>query len=133
MPLANALSRAAWQSLVLAVATMECPQVADSAAVGQVDSASSQSAPSAAPAKKVAAATVLDGLSAEADAAAAMGAVADPACATGSHAETALGPALSLAPMWVAADFAMGPVAGSALATSPAVAPALECPVLHVR
>ena len=131
VPLANALLRAAWKSLVLAVVTMERPQVADSAAVGQVDPALASTAPDAAPAKQVAAATVLDCRSAVAGSAVAKGVVADPACATGGHAGDALGPALGLAPMWAAAGLAMGLLAGSAPAKSPAVAPALACLAFH--
>ena len=59
----------------------------------------------------------------------AKGLIADPACATGSHAENALRPALGFAPMWAAADLSMGPLAGSA--TSPAVALVLACLAVH--
>lgn len=132
MPLASTLLRAAWQrSHALAVATMEHPQVADSAAVGQAVPALVQTALDAAAAKQVAAATVLDYRSAVAGSAVAKGVIVDPACATGSRAENAPGPALGLAPMWAAAGLAMGPLAGSAPATSPAVAPALACLALH--
>ena len=66
-----------------------------------------------------------------ADSAVAKGLVADPVCATASHADNALGPAPGLAPMWAAADPATGPLAGSAPATSPAVALVLACLALH--
>lgn len=136
-PLASAPARAAQQSpaLAIALATMEHPQVADFAAGEQAVRASAQSVPGDALAKLVAAGAVLDCLPVVADSAVATGAIADPASATGSHSENALGPALcpapGLAPMWTAADLAMGLLAGSALATSPAAALALACLAVH--
>ena len=112
---------------------MEHPLFAVVAVAGQTGPVSVQTALGTAElAKELAAAPVIDSLHMPAvlGSAVAKRAVADPARATEGHSEHALG----LAPARAGADPAMGPLAGSVLATSPArglKAPVTACLALH--